>query len=179
MSTHRSASLLQYRAAWLMCPAFPYDSDAGRAICGSLSAIMTGVFYAPRPRWPRSWVRSGLQEKNREHMLRVIAITRAAYGEKTGYEKVAQPPVRSTMRLHGAADSAEQLYRAFQVGLGPRHWRSANSMAIATTHPLSLRRPADRPGDGLRHTGIEPDFALVKFKKLPARLLQDHQPRRS
>jgi ribonucleoside-diphosphate reductase alpha chain len=69
--------------------------DAGRAICGALSAIMTGISYATSAEMAKQLGPFPGFKKNREHMLRVMRNhRRAAYGEKTGYEKVSQPPVR-------------------------------------------------------------------------------------
>src|SRR5437762_971612 len=79
----------------LMSSGIPYDSDAGRAICGALSAIMTGISYATSAEMARQLGAFPGYKKNREHMLRVMRNhRRAAYGEKTGYERVSQPPVR-------------------------------------------------------------------------------------
>ena len=79
----------------LMSSGIPYDSDAGRAICGALSAIMTGISYATSAEMAKQLGPFPGYKKNREHMLRVMRNhRRAAYGEKTGYEKVSQPPVR-------------------------------------------------------------------------------------
>ena len=78
-----------------MSSGIPYDSDAGRAICGALSAIMTGISYATSAEMAKQLGPFPGFKKNREHMLRVMRNhRRAAYGEKTGYEKVSQPPVR-------------------------------------------------------------------------------------
>src|SRR5207247_11427125 len=79
----------------LMSSGIPYDSDAGRALCGALSAIMTGVAYATSAEMAAILGAFPGYKKNREHMLRVIRNhRRASHGEKTGYEKVATPPVR-------------------------------------------------------------------------------------
>src|SRR6185295_18495787 len=79
----------------LMSSGIPYDSDAGRAICGALSAIMTGVSYATSAEMARELGPFPGYKKNREAMLRVMRNhRRAAHGEKTGYERVSQPPVR-------------------------------------------------------------------------------------
>src|SRR5246127_203868 len=79
----------------LMSSGIPYDSDAGRAICGALSAIATGVAYATSAEMAAILGAFPGYKKNREHMLRVVRNhRRAAHGEKTGYEKVATPPVR-------------------------------------------------------------------------------------
>src|ERR1051326_1685520 len=79
----------------LMPSGIPYDSDAGRAICGALTAIMTGVSYATSAEMAALLGAFPGYKKNREAMLRVIRNhRRAAHGEKTGYEKIATPPVR-------------------------------------------------------------------------------------
>src|SRR5262249_43452800 len=67
----------------LMSSGIPYDSDAGRAICGALSAIMTGVCYATSAEMAAQLGAFPGYKKNREHMLRVIRNhRRAAHGEK-------------------------------------------------------------------------------------------------
>src|SRR5262249_49313544 len=78
----------------LMTSGIPYDSDAGRAICGALTAIMTGISYATSAEMAEKLGAFPGYKKNREHMLRVMRNhRRAAYNERTGYEKVATPPV--------------------------------------------------------------------------------------
>src|ERR1700736_1936665 len=78
----------------LMSSGIPYDSDAGRQICGTLTSIMTGVSYATSAEMAAQLGAFPGFKKNREHMLRVIRNhRRAAYGERAGYEKVASPPV--------------------------------------------------------------------------------------
>src|SRR5205807_9145227 len=77
----------------LMSSGIPYDSDQGRAICGALTAIMTGVSYATSAEMAASLGTFPGYKKNREHVLRVMRNhRRAAHGEKTGYERVANPP---------------------------------------------------------------------------------------
>jgi ribonucleoside-diphosphate reductase alpha chain len=147
----------------LMSSAIPYDSDAARAICGALTAIMTGVAYATSAEMAKELGPFPGYKKNREHMLRVIRNhRRAAYGEKTGYEKVATPP----MRLDHAACPDQKLIahakRAWDraLALGEQHgYRNAQASVIAPTGTIGLVMDCDT-------TGIEPDFALVKFKKL-------------
>src|SRR3974390_2305914 len=78
----------------LMTSGIPYDSDQGRALCGALTAIMTGVSYASSAEMAEQLGAFPGYKKNREHMLRVIRNhRRAAHGERTGYEKVSTPPV--------------------------------------------------------------------------------------
>ena len=147
----------------LMTSGIPYDSDAGRAICGTLSAIMTGICYATSAEMAEKLGPFPGYKKNREHMLRVMRNhRRAAYNERTGYEKVSQPPVpldhaacpEQTLIAHAKAawDRA--------IALGEKHgYRNAQSTVIAPTGTIGLVMDCDT-------TGIEPDFALVKFKKL-------------
>src|SRR5690606_25486807 len=78
----------------LMTSGIPYDSDQARAICATLSAIMTGVSYATSAEMAKELGAFPGYEENREHMLRVMRNhCRAAYGEKTGYEQVSIAPV--------------------------------------------------------------------------------------
>ncbi len=147
----------------LMSSGIPYDSDAGRAICGALTAIMTGVAYATSAEMAAILGPFPGYKKNREHMLRVIRNhRRAARGEKTGYEKVATPPVRLD---HAACPDQILIEHAKQawdraLALGEEHgYRNAQATVVAPTGTIGLVMDCDT-------TGIEPDFALVKFKKL-------------
>ncbi|HMK78135.1 MAG TPA: vitamin B12-dependent ribonucleotide reductase [Xanthobacteraceae bacterium] len=147
----------------LMSSGIPYDSDAGRAICGALTAIMTGISYATSAEMAKQLGPFPGYKKNREHMLRVMRNhRRAAYGEKTGYEKVAQPPVRLD---HAACPDQQMIAHAKAAWdkalvLGEEHgYRNAQASVIAPTGTIGLVMDCDT-------TGIEPDFALVKFKKL-------------
>ena len=152
----------------LMSAGIPYDSDAGRAICGALSAIMTGVSYATSAEMAKQLGAFSGYKKNREHMLRVMRNhRRAAYGEKTGYEQVSQPPValdHKTLINGNAAFVAlsEHAKKAWDqaLALGEKHgYRNAQATVVAPTGTIGLVMDCDT-------TGIEPDFALVKFKKL-------------
>ena len=147
----------------LMSSGIPYDSEAGRAICGAMSAIMTGVSYATSAEMAAELGPFPGYKKNREHMLRVIRNhRRAAYGAKTGYEKLSTPPVRLD---HAACPDAELIEHAKiawdkALTLGEAHgYRNAQATVIAPTGTIGLVMDCDT-------TGIEPDFALVKFKKL-------------
>src|ERR1700741_1105075 len=78
----------------LMSSGIGYDSDAARAIGGALTAIMTGISYATSAEMAKELGPFPGYKKNREHMLRVMRNhRRVAYNERTGYEKVATPPV--------------------------------------------------------------------------------------
>jgi len=147
----------------LMTSGIPYDSEEGRAICGAISAIMTGISYAtsaeiagelgPFPRY----------QKNRAHMLRVMRNHRnAARGKAQGYERLSTSPVPldhgncADERLREHAVAAWE--RAVQIGEA-NGYRNAQVSVIAPTGTIGLVMDCDT-------TGIEPDFALVKFKKL-------------
>jgi ribonucleoside-diphosphate reductase alpha chain len=147
----------------LMSSGIPYDSDAARAICGALTAIMTGVSYATSAEMAKELGAFPGYKKNREHMLRVMRNhRRAAYGEKTGYEKVATPPVRLDHAACPDKKLIEHSKRAWDkaLALGEAHgYRNAQASVIAPTGTIGLVMDCDT-------TGIEPDFALVKFKKL-------------
>ncbi len=147
----------------LMTSGIPYDSDAGRAIAGALTAIMTGVSYATSAEMAEKLGPFPGYKKNREAMLKVIRNhRRAAHGERTGYEKLATPPVPLD---HAACPDQALVTHAkaawdLALQLGEAHgFRNAQSTVIAPTGTIGLVMDCDT-------TGIEPDFALVKFKKL-------------
>ncbi|MDQ0469389.1 vitamin B12-dependent ribonucleotide reductase [Labrys wisconsinensis] len=152
----------------LMTSGIPYDSDAGRALAGALSAIMTGVAYATSAEMARQLGPFPGYEPNRESMLRVIRNhRRAAHGETAGYEALATNPVAldhaslAAMGEDGArlADHARLAWDN-ALALGEAHgYRNAQATVIAPTGTIGLVMDCDT-------TGIEPDFALVKFKKL-------------
>jgi ribonucleoside-diphosphate reductase alpha chain len=147
----------------LMSSGIPYDSDAGRAICAALSAIMTGVSYATSAEMAAELGPFPRFAENREAMLRVIRNhRRAAYGERSGYEKVATPPVPLDHKACPDARMSEHAKRAWDraLALGEAHgYRNAQASVVAPTGTIGLVMDCDT-------TGIEPDFALVKFKKL-------------
>jgi ribonucleoside-diphosphate reductase alpha chain len=147
----------------LMSSGISYDSDAGRAVCGALSAVMTGVSYATSAEMAAILGAFPGYKKNREHMLRVVRNhRRAAHGEKTGYEKLATPPLRLDHAACPEPRLVEHAKRAWDraLTLGTEHgFRNAQATVIAPTGTIGLVMDCDT-------TGIEPDFALVKFKKL-------------
>jgi ribonucleoside-diphosphate reductase alpha chain len=147
----------------LMSSGIPYDSDAGRAICGSLSAIMTGVSYATSAEMAAELGPFPRFAENREPMLRVMRNhRRAAYGERTGYEQMATPPVPLDHKANPDQKLAEHARKAWDLALalGEAHgYRNAQASVVAPTGTIGLVMDCDT-------TGIEPDFALVKFKKL-------------
>jgi ribonucleoside-diphosphate reductase alpha chain len=147
----------------LMSSGIPYDSDAGRQLTGTLTAIMTGVSYATSAEMAKELGPFPGYKKNREHMLRVIRNhRRAAYGERSGYEKVATPPVpldhKACPQQNLIAHAKAAWDRALELG-SAHGFRNAQVSVIAPTGTIGLVMDCDT-------TGIEPDFALVKFKKL-------------
>src|SRR5579872_5927057 len=147
----------------LMSSGIAYDSDAGRTIGGALAAIMTGVSYAASAEMAAQLGPFPGFAENREAMLRVMRNhRRAAHGERSGYEKVATPPVPLDHKACPDARLSEHAKRAWDraLALGEAHgYRNAQSSVIAPTGTIGLVMDCDT-------TGIEPDFALVKFKKL-------------
>jgi ribonucleoside-diphosphate reductase alpha chain len=147
----------------LMSCGIPYDSDEGRAIAGALTAIMTGVSYATSAEMAGELGPFPNFAPNRENMLRVMRNhRRAAYGESAGYEALSVNPVPL---VH--ADCTDDALVAHAIAawdkaveLGEKNgYRNAQTTVIAPTGTIGLVMDCDT-------TGIEPDFALVKFKKL-------------
>ena len=147
----------------LMSSGIPYDSEAGRAICAALSAIMTGISYATSAEMAAELGAFPRFAENRESMLRVVRNhRRAAYGERTGYEQMTTPPVPLEHKAIPDQKLAEHAKRAWDraLSLGEAHgYRNAQATVVAPTGTIGLVMDCDT-------TGIEPDFALVKFKKL-------------
>ncbi|CUA95692.1 vitamin B12-dependent ribonucleotide reductase [Pannonibacter indicus] len=147
----------------LMTSGIPYDSDAGRALCGALSAIMTGVSYATSAEMAGELGAFPGYGDNAAHMLRVIRNhRRAAHGEAAGYEALSTNPVPLD---HASCPDKVLIERSKlawdrALELGEKYgYRNAQVSVIAPTGTIGLVMDCDT-------TGIEPDFALVKFKKL-------------
>ncbi|MEO8421569.1 MAG: vitamin B12-dependent ribonucleotide reductase, partial [Hyphomicrobium sp.] len=147
----------------LMAGGIGYDSAPGRAICGAISAIMTGVSYTTSAEMARELGPFPGYHANAADMLRVIRNhRRAAYGQKDGYEKLATSPVPLDHAACPDAALIEAAKRAWDnaIALGQNHgFRNAQATVVAPTGTIGLVMDCDT-------TGIEPDFALVKFKKL-------------
>ncbi len=147
----------------LMNMGYSYDSDEGRALCGALTAVMTGVSYATSAEMASELGAFPGHAKNGDHMLRVMRNhRRAAYGETDGYELMNVNPVA----LDHANCPDQRLVELAKaswdeaLSLGEKHgYRNAQATVIAPTGTIGLVMDCDT-------TGIEPDFALVKFKKL-------------
>ena len=147
----------------LMRQAVPYDSDQARAITGALTAVLTGDAYAASAEMAEVLGAFPRFSENRESMLRVMRNhRRAACGagsdeyEGVTHTVVAIDPGECPPELLEAAQASWD--RA--VAMGEEHgYRNAQSTVLAPTGTIGLLMDCDT-------TGVEPDFALVKFKKL-------------
>ncbi len=147
----------------LMGMGLGYDSPEGRAIAGGISALMTGVSYETSALMASELGAFPGYERNADAMLRVMRNhQRAAHGATSGYEDLQTLPVP----LDAASCPDKALIAAARVAwdraviLGKAHgYRNAQASVIAPTGTIGLVMDCDT-------TGIEPDFALVKFKKL-------------
>ncbi|MBF0251367.1 MAG: vitamin B12-dependent ribonucleotide reductase [Alphaproteobacteria bacterium] len=148
---------------YLMAAGISYDSDEGRALCGAISALMTGVSYATSAEMAGELGAFPGFDKNRDAMLRVIRNhRRAAHSDASGYEALSVLPV--PLDVDNCPDGAltmaarDSWDRALELGQ-LNGFRNAQTTVLAPTGTIGLVMDCDT-------TGIEPDFALVKFKKL-------------
>ncbi len=145
----------------LMRQGIAYDSEEGRAIAGALTSVLTGQAYAmsaeiagvvgPFPRFA----------ENRESMLRVIRNHRRAAYNEAEYDGVSHTVV-GIEPAHCPPELLDAARRAWDeaLELGEANgYRNAQATVIAPTGTIGLLMDCDT-------TGVEPDFALVKFKKL-------------
>ncbi len=147
----------------LMVMGIPYDSPQGVAVTGAVTAILTAEAYATSARLARELGPFPGYHRNREHMLRVIRNhRRAAYNTpKDEYEGLSvypcgiNPEICPPALLNAARESWDQA-----LDLGEKNgFRNAQVSVLAPTGTIGLVMDCDT-------TGIEPDYALVKFKKL-------------
>jgi ribonucleoside-diphosphate reductase alpha chain len=146
----------------LMVSGIPYDSEEARAIGGAITAIMNGIAYKTSAEMAQHLGAFPRFAENREHMLRVMRNHRAAaYDASDAYEGLEIKPVGINAKycpdylLKAATKAWDEA-----VQLGEKYgYRNAQATVIAPTGTIGLVMDCDT-------TGIEPDFALVKFKKL-------------
>jgi len=147
----------------LMAAGIPYDSREARAIAGAVAAVMTGVSYATSAEMAETLKSFPRFEENRDAMLRVVRNhRRAAYGENIGYESLSTLPVALDLEAIADKELADAATAAWDkaLSLGTAYgYRNAQATVIAPTGTIGLVMDCDT-------TGVEPDFALVKFKKL-------------
>jgi len=171
--------------AMLMQAGIPYDSPQGRTVCGCITSIMTGCAYTTSAEMAQELGPFPGYDKNQQHTLRVIRNhRRAAYGvprdteqavghDLGDYEKLEVRPVAIDRTCFdeqpdymGRIANVDQLLERSITGWdaaleqGMRHgYRNAQVSVIAPTGTIGLLMDCDT-------TGVEPDFALIKFKKL-------------
>jgi len=145
----------------LMVSGIPYDSEEARAIAGAITAIMTGVAYKTSAEMAKALGAFPRYEENREHMMRVMRNHRLAAYDADEYENLSLKPIGIRAEycpdylLTAACKAWDEA-----VELGEQYgYRNAQSTVIAPTGTIGLVMDCDT-------TGVEPDFALVKFKKL-------------
>lgn len=149
--------------ALLMQQGIPYESEKGYAITGAISAIMGGESYATSAELAKVLGAFDRYEANKEHMLRVIRNhRRAAYNvDSNEYEGLTIKPmgIDSSLIDRYLSDAAKESWD-YALDLGNKYgYRNAQTTLIAPTGTIGLLMDFDT-------TGVEPDFALVKFKKL-------------
>lgn len=147
----------------LMVQGIPYDSPEGRAQCGALTALMHATSYATSAELAGELGAFPRYQANKDAMLRVVRNhRRAAHATPAAeYEELTTPPVSIDPRylpdylLDAARRECDRM-----VHLGEKHgFRNAQVTVIAPTGTIGLVMDCDT-------TGCEPDFSLVKFKKL-------------
>jgi ribonucleoside-diphosphate reductase alpha chain len=147
----------------LMASGIPYDSERGRALIGAITALMTGESYVTSAKMAAELGAFAGYAANKDGMLKVIRNhRRAAYGLTSGYEGLAISPVPLDAENcpEPAIAAAARLSWDDALALGEKHgFRNAQATVVAPTGTIGLVMDCDT-------TGIEPDFALVKFKKL-------------
>jgi ribonucleoside-diphosphate reductase alpha chain len=139
----------------------PYDSEEARGIAGAITAILTGIAYKTSAELAAAMGPFPRFEENRESMLRVMRNHRLAAYDADEYEGLGIKPQGLKAKycpdylLKAATKAWDEAVR-----LGEQYgYRNAQATVIAPTGTIGLIMDCDT-------TGVEPDFALVKFKKL-------------
>ncbi|MEN9571799.1 MAG: hypothetical protein RL172_3030 [Bacteroidota bacterium] len=146
----------------LMVSGIAYDSEEARGIAGAITAIMTGIAYKTSAEMAAFLGAFDKYDQNKQHMLRVMRNHRAAaYDAQDAYEGIEIKPQGINAKycpdylLTAAIKAWDDA-----VQLGEKYgYRNAQTTVIAPTGTIGLVMDCDT-------TGVEPDFALVKFKKL-------------
>jgi ribonucleoside-diphosphate reductase alpha chain len=145
----------------LMVMGIAYDSEEARGIAGAITAIMTGVSYKTSAEMAGVLGAFPRYEDNKEHMLRVMRNHRLAAYDADEYENIRIKPqgIKAQYCPDYLLTAATKAWDE-AVQLGEKHgYRNAQTTVIAPTGTIGLVMDCDT-------TGVEPDFALVKFKKL-------------
>lgn len=145
----------------LMVSGIPYDSEKARAIAAAITAIMTGTSYKTSAEMAEILGAFPRYQENKEHMLRVMRNHRLAAYDADVYENLSVKP--QGLKAQYCPDYLlKAACKAWDdaVELGEKNgYRNAQATVIAPTGTIGLVMDCDT-------TGVEPDFALVKFKKL-------------
>jgi len=145
----------------LMVSGIPYDSEEARGIAGAVTAIMTGIAYKTSAELASILGPFAKYEENKAHMLRVMRNHRLAAYDADEYENLSLKPqgIKAKYCPDNLLKAATKAWDD-AVQLGEKHgYRNAQVTVIAPTGTIGLVMDCDT-------TGVEPDFALVKFKKL-------------
>ena len=145
----------------LMIQGIPYDSEEGRTIAGAMAAIMTGDAYATSAELAKVLGPFEQYSKNKEPMLKVSRNHRRAAYDTNGYEELTIKPHALDQELC-PPPLLEAAHKAWDNALqwGEQHgYRNAQVSVVAPTGTIGLVMDCDT-------TGVEPDYALVKYKKL-------------
>lgn len=146
----------------LMSCGIAYDSTEGRAAAGAITALLTGTAYVTSAEMAKSMGAFPLYKENAVPMMRVIQNHRRAAEGRVAYEGLSYQPMplnRTDSPFSGLCRRAVGLWSKAQKMGSETGFRNAQVSVIAPTGTIGLLMDCDT-------TGIEPDFALVKFKKL-------------
>jgi ribonucleoside-diphosphate reductase alpha chain len=137
--------------ALLMASGLPYDGDSGRAAAGAITALLGGESYAASAEIAKAKGPFSGYAKNRESMMGVMRKhARASYDVDAAFVPDA---------FRGALDAARDAWKN-AVDVGDKHgFRNAQTTVLAPTGTIGFMMDCDT-------TGIEPDIALIKYKKL-------------
>jgi ribonucleoside-diphosphate reductase alpha chain len=145
----------------LMVSGIPYDSEEARGIAGAITAIMTGIAYKTSAELASILGPFAKYEENKQHMLRVMRNHRLAAYDADEYEGLSLKPqgIKAKYCPDKLLKAATKAWDD-AVQMGEKYgYRNAQTTVIAPTGTIGLVMDCDT-------TGVEPDFALVKFKKL-------------
>ena len=149
--------------ALLMVMGFPYDSEEGKGMAAGITALMTGEAYSTSAEMAKYLGTFKMYEKNKSDMLRVIRNHRRAAlnAKNTEFESLSVIP----KKLNGnncpeyILKAAQESWDKALLDGGRFGYRNAQVTLLAPTGTIGLAMDCDT-------TGVEPDYALVKFKKL-------------
>ncbi len=146
----------------LMAMGLGYDSEDGRALAGGLAALLSGKAYATSAEMAERLGAFAKYWENDKAMMRVVRNHRAAAIKGLPFENLSTEPKvlnRENVPVDGLVERAEKAWDEC-IDRGEQHgFRNAQISVIAPTGTIGLVMDCDT-------TGIEPDFALVKFKQL-------------